>query len=135
MRLTQVVANLLNNAVHRPWRSNLAWPVRREEEQVVISVHDMRASAFREKSSSVFGLFRNSTAKPIAPKAARNRPTLVKSLVEMHGGSVEASKRGRTGRGSGSCSASPLVPRGEAAVIRPRRNKTPPSRHHFAACW
>jgi CheY-like chemotaxis protein/nitrogen-specific signal transduction histidine kinase len=101
VRLTQVVANLLDNAAKftdRPGRITLAGGV--EEDRAVIRVRDPGVGIPPGLLPTVFDLFVQGDQS-----AARTRGglgiglTLVKRLVELHGGTVEANSEG-LGRGS-----------------------------------
>ena len=126
LRLTQVVANLLNNAAKYTDHGGQIWlGVRREESQVVISVRDTGIGIPREMLPSVFGLFTQ-----LDRQANRSQGglgiglTLVKSLVEMHGGNVEVHSEG-TGRGSQFVVRLPLAAKGRPALIQATETKPP----------
>jgi CheY-like chemotaxis protein len=100
-RLAQVVGNLLNNAckfTDKGGRIELA--VERDGAQAVIRVRDNGIGIAPEQLPRVFGMFTQ-----VDTSLERSRDglgiglTLVKSLVEMHGGTVEAKSEG-LGRGS-----------------------------------
>lgn len=101
MRLTQVFANLLNNASKYTQEGGRIWlSVRCEGTDAVVSVRDDGIGISDDILSKVFDLF-------IQGKQAAHRAqsgmgvglTLVKSLIAMHGGSVEAHSDG-PGKGS-----------------------------------
>ena len=101
VRLTQVFANLLNNAAKYTDRGGQIWlTVRRDGDAVSISVRDTGTGIEPEMLPRVFEMFAQ-----IDRNASRAQGglgiglTLVKRLVEMHGGSVEARSEG-LGRGS-----------------------------------
>ena len=100
-RLIQIVGNLLNNACKfsgRGGRIRLA--VERDGDQIVIRVGDDGIGIAATELSRVFEMFTQ-----LDTSLARSRGglgiglTLVRSLVEMHGGSVEA-RSGGAGQGS-----------------------------------
>jgi signal transduction histidine kinase len=100
-RLTQIITNLLNNAAkytHAGGRISVT--CLRDSEQVVVLVRDNGSGIPREMLSRIFDLFAQAE-----PSTARTHGglgiglTLVKNLVELHGGSVIARSRGR-GTGS-----------------------------------
>ena len=101
VRLAQIVSNLLNNAAHysaRGARIHLA--AQREGSAVRLSVTDTGAGLREEDLDSIFGLF----VQIGRPSARRHGGlgiglSLVRSLVEMHGGRVEARSAG-LGHGS-----------------------------------
>jgi signal transduction histidine kinase len=100
-RLAQVVGNLLNNAckfTDAGGRISLA--VEREGAQVAIRVRDTGVGIAAEHLAGIFEMFTQ-----VESSLERSRSglgiglTLVKTLVEMHGGTVEAHSEG-VGRGS-----------------------------------
>jgi PAS domain S-box-containing protein len=101
IRLTQIVANLLNNAAKYTDPGGQIWlTVRREQDSMALSVRDTGMGISAEMLPRVFGLFTQ-----IDRTANRGQGglgiglALVKSLVEMHGGQVTARSEG-LGRGS-----------------------------------
>ena len=100
-RLAQVFSNLLNNAAKFTERGGLIHlTARREGSDVVVSVKDSGVGIPADMLSSVFELFTQ-----VDRSLERSRTglgiglTMVKRLVEMHGGSVTALSEG-TGHGS-----------------------------------
>lgn len=97
-RLAQVVSNLLNNAAkytERGGRITLA--VRREGENAVVSVRDTGVGIPAHMLTRVFDMFTQ------VDRSLERRQgglgiglTLVKQLVELHGGSVEAHSSGHS---------------------------------------
>jgi PAS domain S-box-containing protein len=101
VRLSQVFSNLLNNAAKYTDPGGQIWlTVRREEIGVAISVRDTGIGIPPEMLSRVFELFTQ-----VDHSTSRSQGglgiglTLVKSIVEMHGGSIEARSSG-PGQGS-----------------------------------
>jgi signal transduction histidine kinase/CheY-like chemotaxis protein len=100
-RLTQILSNLLNNAAkytHAGGRITVV--CRRDGEQAVVVVRDNGIGIPREMLSRIFDLF--AQAEPMTARTQGGLGiglTLVKNLVEMHGGTVMARS---AGRGSGS---------------------------------
>ena len=100
VRLAQIVGNLLNNASKFTARGGHVWLTVELGPQVVIRVRDTGIGLAAEHLTSVFDLFtqvdtsleRTSTGLGIGL-------TLVKTLTEMHGGSVTAHSSG-LGQGS-----------------------------------
>lgn len=95
-RLAQVLSNLLNNAAkYTPQGGQIRLSARREGDEVVLSVKDTGIGIPADKLESIFEMF-----------AQIDRPqergytglgiglTLVRSLVAMHGGSVEVHSEG-----------------------------------------
>jgi PAS domain S-box-containing protein len=100
-RLAQVFGNLLNNSC-KYTRANgkIALSAKRVEGEVVVSVKDDGAGIPPDKLDSIFDMFMQ-----VDRTAERSQGglgiglTLVKRLVEMHGGSIEAKSAGE-GQGS-----------------------------------
>ena len=132
VRLAQVFANLLNNAAkYTPAGGRIALTVRREGAMVAVAVRDTGIGIPVDMLPRVFDLFTQ------VDRHARQAQgglgiglTLVKTLVEMHGGRVEAHSDG-PGRGSefvvrlplaaaGAPAEAPAAPR-VAGVLAPRR--------------
>jgi CheY-like chemotaxis protein len=96
VRLVQVLANMLNNAArYTQDGGRIALSVEREGDRALIRVRDNGIGIAPEKLSRVFELFVQGS------DAARERGAglglglwLVKRLVELHGGSVEAHSDG-----------------------------------------
>jgi PAS domain S-box-containing protein len=125
MRLSQVVANLLSNAVkYTPEEGKVALSVEREEEEMVLRVKDTGIGIPPHKLREVFELFTQ-----LDPSLERTEGglgiglTLVRSLVQMHGGTVEAFSEG-IGKGSEFTVRLPVSPERieemeEAAAAKP----------------
>jgi signal transduction histidine kinase len=101
LRVTQVIANLLNNAAKYTDKGGKVWlDARREGSEAVISVRDNGIGIRPEMLPRVFDLFMQ-----VEPTEGRARQglgiglTLVKRLVDLHGGRVEARSSG-LGQGS-----------------------------------
>jgi signal transduction histidine kinase/ActR/RegA family two-component response regulator len=101
VRLTQVVSNLLNNAAKYSDPGGRIWlTVQREGGTAVISVRDMGRGIPPDKLPHVFELFMQVDQQPNRPQGGLGIGlTLVKRLVEMHGGSIEGRSEG-TGKGA-----------------------------------
>jgi two-component system CheB/CheR fusion protein len=100
-RLSQVVQNLLNNsAKYTPAGGHIKLSLRRDGEMAVIRVEDDGVGIARAFLPKVFDLFMQ--ANPGLDRSEGGLGlglTLVRQIVEMHGGSVEASSEG-PGRGA-----------------------------------
>jgi PAS domain S-box-containing protein len=114
-RLAQVFANLLNNAArYTPHGGQITLRAERRDRSAVVTVTDTGIGIPAEALTRIFEMF---------SQVDRNleRTTgglgiglaLVKTLVEMHGGTVEASSAGE-GRGSELVVTLPVAPDGEA---------------------
>ena len=100
-RLAQVVGNLLNNA-HKfmPRGGNVRVSIAREGGAAVLRVRDTGIGIAPDQLARIFDLFvQLDTALDRSVGGLGIGLTLVKSLVELHGGSVEANSDG-LGRGS-----------------------------------
>src|SRR5207302_118277 len=100
-RLTQVIGNLLNNAAkYTDEGGQVTLSVSREGPDAVVRVRDTAAGLAPEMLPRVFDLFTQvERTLDRAQGGLGIGLTLVRSLVEMHGGSVRAFSAG-PGRGS-----------------------------------
>ncbi len=96
IRLVQIVTNLLTNAAkYTDPEGVITLGVRTQDEQVVISVRDTGIGLAPETLTQVFEMF-----SQVAPTHGRTEGglgiglALVKGLVELHGGKVEARSEG-----------------------------------------
>jgi PAS domain S-box-containing protein len=119
VRLTQVILNLLQNAAkYTPNGGRITLAVARENDQAVLRVADNGIGIESELLPSVFKLF-------VQAERGLNRSegglgiglTLVKRLVELHHGSVEAVSEG-TGKGSTFTVRLPLAGAGQQGIGR-----------------
>jgi signal transduction histidine kinase/ActR/RegA family two-component response regulator len=101
VRLTQVVANLLNNAAKYTKRGGRIWlSARTDDRWAVISVRDTGIGIPSSQLSAVFDMFAQVERSQRGAQGGLGIGlTLVRSLVSMHGGVVEARSEG-AGRGS-----------------------------------
>ena len=101
VRLEQIVSNLLNNAAKYTNPEGRIWlTARRERDDVVISVRDSGIGILPDMLPRIFEMFtqvEHSTSRTHGGLGIGL--TLVRSLVEMHGGKVEALSEG-PGKGS-----------------------------------
>ena len=119
MRLVQVVANLLGNAArYTPEGGRVTLFLEREGNEALVRVRDNGVGIDSSMLTRVFDLFvqgeRLSAAAPAGGLGLGL--TLVKRLLVMHGGSVQAKSEGR-GRGSEFIVRLPLVPTPPQSVI------------------
>jgi PAS domain S-box-containing protein len=96
-RLSQVFMNLLTNAAKYTERGGrIALTAKREGDEVVVSVRDNGIGLPADKLSSIFEMF-----SQVEDALSRSQGglgiglSLVKQLVQMHGGAVEARSAGR----------------------------------------
>jgi signal transduction histidine kinase len=101
VRLAQVLSNLLNNAAKYTEKGGqIRLAARRERSNVVVSIRDSGMGIPAEMLSKVFELFTQVDRTYGRAQAGLGIGlTLVRSLVQMHGGSVEARSDG-PGKGS-----------------------------------
>jgi PAS domain S-box-containing protein len=89
-RLAQVLSNLLNNAAkYTPDEGHIWLTVKRLDGSVVISVKDTGIGIAPEMQERVFDMFAQINSVDKATSGLGIGLTLVKSLVQMHGGSIE----------------------------------------------
>jgi signal transduction histidine kinase len=100
-RLVQVVANLLNNAgKYTPQGGHLLLKTEVKDEKVVLSVMDNGAGMEPELAGRVFELFAQAVRTSDRASGGLGLGlALVKSLVELHGGTVTCASEG-PGKGS-----------------------------------
>ena len=129
VRLAQVVTNLLNNAAKFTNRGGCIWlAARRESECVVISVRDNGCGISADMLPRVFDLFTQAAGNRGHPHGGLGIGlTLVRSLVDLHGGSVEARSEG-PGRGSEFIVRLPLRSAPEIVALPQGGDETVPSR-------
>ncbi|MDB5917625.1 MAG: diguanylate cyclase [Massilia sp.] len=95
-RLTQVVSNLLNNAAkYTPRGGVVTLGARRDQGHVVIAVADNGIGIAPESTEEVFGMFNQVGRQHDRSQGGLGIGlSLVRSLVELHGGSVTARSAG-----------------------------------------
>ncbi|AMV36190.1 PAS domain S-box protein [Planctomyces sp. SH-PL62] len=100
-RLTQVVANLLNNAAkYTEPGGRIGLAARREGDEAVVTVRDTGIGLAPEMLSKVFDMFTQVDGSLDRSQGGLGIGlTIVKRLVEMHGGRIDARSAG-IGRGS-----------------------------------
>jgi len=110
-RLSQIVQNVINNAAkYTPAGGTIHIDATREDEEVVISVRDTGIGIAPEHLPTIFGIFAQ-----LAPGLSRSQGglgiglSLVRALVERHGGTVKAFSAG-VGKGSEFVIRLPLSP-------------------------
>ena len=125
-RLGQVVSNLLHNACKfTPGGGRVAISTRREGEEAVIRVRDEGIGIPADQLDRIFGMFEQLEAAHGQAQAGLGIGlSLARSLVEMHGGSIEATSPGK-GRGSEFIVRLPLAPDEASAAVAPARPAAP----------
>lgn len=127
VRLAQVFANLLNNAAKYNERGGRIWiSARREGDQAVVRVRDSGVGIERDLLPRVFDLFTQADRSAERSQGGLGIGlTLVRSLVEMHGGSVKAHSDG-PGKGSEFVVTLPAMPpQAEAPAARAETAASP----------
>jgi CheY-like chemotaxis protein len=100
VRLAQVLSNLLNNAAkYTPEGGRIELTVECRDSQVILTVADSGVGLSAEMLERVFDLFSQFESRDDSQGGLGIGLTLVKRLVELHGGDVEARSAGR-GKGS-----------------------------------
>ena len=96
VRLTQVFSNLLNNAAkYTPSGGHIRLSAGQRDRQAVVEVSDTGAGLSPDMLKSIFDMFVQVSGTSKAAQGGLGIGlTLVKSLVELHGGSVEAASKG-----------------------------------------
>jgi PAS domain S-box-containing protein len=126
-RLTQVFSNILNNACKYTETCGKIWVnAERQGSDVVVSIKDTGTGIPPEKLDSIFEMF-----SQVDRSLERSQGglgiglTLVKRLVELHDGSVEAKSDGE-GKGSEFTVRLPLlIETANKAISRPDSDRTP----------
>ena len=100
-RLTQVIANILNNAAkYTPKGGNIALQLTRTNDAAVISVRDNGSGIPQEIMPHIFDLFTQANRTLHRSQGGLGIGlTLVRQIIEMHGGTVQALSAG-PGQGS-----------------------------------
>ncbi len=100
-RLSQVVSNLLNNAAkYTPNGGRILLTAERQDNAVVVSIKDNGIGISAELLPDIFDIFVQAKSSHESERGGLGLGlTLVRSLVELHGGNVEARSAG-VGQGS-----------------------------------
>ena len=131
-RLTQVFANLLNNAAKfSPPGGHIDVVVRQAALQAVVSVKDTGAGISPDMLDRVFDLFtQGHHTRATGPAGLGIGLSLARRLVELHGGAIHVTSAG-IDRGSEFTVTLPLSPSTERIE---RRDTAAPSPPRFAGC-
>lgn len=126
-RLAQVVGNLLNNACKFTDKGGrITLTVEREGRQAVIRVRDNGIGIVADQLPRLFEMFMQvDTSLERSVSGLGIGLTLVKSLVELHGGTVEAKSPG-WGQGSEFVVRLPIMVETPSPLPEPSLNKQPP---------
>jgi anti-sigma regulatory factor (Ser/Thr protein kinase) len=128
-RLAQVAANLLSNAAKYTLEGGQAWvSLQAEADKAVLRVRDTGIGIAPELRGRIFDLFAQGEQPLHCTQAGLGIGlALVKSLVEMHGGTVTAESEG-AGRGSEFIVRLPLMA-SPAQISAPSPEQASPSPH------
>jgi PAS domain S-box-containing protein len=129
-RLTQVVANLLNNAAkYTPTGGKIFLSTERVGDEVAIRVRDNGLGIASDVMPSIFGMFVQADSSLHRSQSGLGIGlTLVKSLMEMHGGTAEAASDG-LGKGSQFTVRLPILPASD--VVPEKTNELPNATRTF----
>jgi signal transduction histidine kinase/DNA-binding response OmpR family regulator len=121
-RLIQILTNLLNNAAKYTEEGGRIWlTAEREDGQAVLRVRDTGIGIPADMLAAVFDLFTQGDRGPDRSAGGLGIGlTLVRRLVELHAGSVQAKSEG-PGRGSEFIVRLPMLSQGHAASEPPKR--------------
>jgi signal transduction histidine kinase/CheY-like chemotaxis protein len=127
-RLEQVLLNVLTNALkYTPARGHVAVHLTRDAEDVVVSVRDDGMGIDAATLPAIFDLFRQGARTLDRAQGGLGVGlTLVRRLVELHGGSVSARSEG-LGQGSEFIVRLPAAADATVAAPRPERVAEPPA--------
>jgi len=131
VRIEQVVSNLLTNAVkYTPPGGTLEVTVEAKGGDAVIRVADSGVGIAPEMLSSVFKMFVQADRSLDRSQGGMGIGlTLVRLLIELHGGKVEAASAG-LGKGSTFTVTLPLLAGADATTPEPAVNRTVAARRH-----
>ena len=117
VRLTQIVFNLVSNAIKfTPRGGKIALSVRCEGDRVEIRIRDSGRGMDAEELAHAFDMFYQGSRIAQGERSGLGLGlTLVKKLVEMHGGTIEAKSDG-PGKGSEFVISLPLVAPGAQVI-------------------
>jgi len=130
VRLTQVFANLVTNAAkYTTERGHIRVRLRADDGRAVVSVSDDGIGIAPDQLTSVFEMFTQlDRSNRLGQGGLGIGLTLVRSLVEMHGGTVTAHSEG-IGKGSEFIVSLPLAPAAAAHTSKqPMPQRFPPRR-------
>lgn len=98
-RIEQAMGNLISNAVrHTPKGGEIILSAKREENEMIVTVQDNGEGIDEEILPCIFDRFHQGDTSRHDDRSGLGLP-IVKSLVELHGGSVNAESKG-SGKGS-----------------------------------
>ena len=132
MRLNQVFGNLLNNAAKYTEAGGRIWvTVARDGAEAVVRIRDTGIGLAPDMLTRVFDLFTQEQRTLDRSQGGLGIGlTLVRSLVELHGGTVKAASDG-PGRGSEFVVRLPALPAGTSVVAELKPSQLAASRHRL----
>ncbi|MFL6708610.1 MAG: ATP-binding protein [Massilia sp.] len=130
-RLVQVVSNLLNNAAkYTPERGSIALKITARQAQVELEITDTGIGMAPGLLDHVFELFAQAERSSDRSSGGLGLGlALVKSIVELHGGSVSAASGG-IGNGSRVTVVLPQVHQGADGPLAPDADRSDPGAQH-----
>ncbi|HET8753397.1 MAG TPA: HAMP domain-containing sensor histidine kinase, partial [Salinimicrobium sp.] len=95
-RLSEVMDNLLNNAIkYSPSSKNIYVSVKLENEKAVIEIKDEGPGLTKDDMKNLFRQFTSLSAEPTGGESSTGLGlSIVKNLVEAHGGKISAVSHG-----------------------------------------
>src|SRR5262245_46485674 len=110
-RMREAVDNLVSNAIkYSPPGGNIELCLAVEPDIAVITVRDEGAGLSQDDMSRLFGRFQRLSARPTSGESSTGLGlSIVKRIVELHGGSIDAASEG-PGRGSVFTIRLPVIP-------------------------
>ncbi|MDQ6619408.1 MAG: ATP-binding protein [Pseudomonadota bacterium] len=117
VRLAQVLSNLLNNAaIYTPPGGSLWLELTRDGDYAKLAVRDNGPGLTEDELPRLFRMFSRGTASGRGDSGLGIGLALARSIVELHGGSVEARSEG-AGKGSEFCLRLPLSTAQVSSVV------------------
>jgi len=100
-RIREAIDNLVSNAIkYSPIGGRISVLVSRDDASIIIRVTDQGAGLSPEDLGRLFGRFQRLSAKPTAGESSTGLGlSIVKRIIDMHGGEVTAESEG-PGKGS-----------------------------------
>jgi signal transduction histidine kinase/ligand-binding sensor domain-containing protein len=120
-RVREAMDNLVSNAIkYSPLQTSIYISVQRIDDEVLYTVKDEGPGMTGEDMERAFGQFQKLSARPTGGESSTGLGlSIVKQIVDLHGGRVWAENR--SGGGSSFGFALPVAPAGERSPDRPSR--------------
>lgn len=128
-RLSQILVNLLNNAAKYTESSGDIWlAARREGEELIVEVRDNGIGIEQHELANVFEMFHQVRAEKQRGQSGLGIGlSLVRSLVTLHGGSIDIHSAG-IGHGTSFTVRFPALPEGTAVPVSAPEEDSKPSK-------